>query len=35
MVRLDIGTPVWMSPALHGIRIFDAKTEALLASGAR
>jgi ABC-type sugar transport system ATPase subunit len=34
MVRLDIGTPVWMCPTVPGIRIFDAATEALIASGA-
>jgi ABC-type sugar transport system ATPase subunit len=30
MVRLDIGTPVWMCLAPAGVRIFDAETEALL-----
>jgi len=31
MVRLEIGTAVWMSFAPTGLRIFDARTEALLA----
>jgi multiple sugar transport system ATP-binding protein len=34
LVRLDIGTPIWMIPSVSGIRIFDAETEALIASGA-
>jgi multiple sugar transport system ATP-binding protein len=34
LVRLDIGTPVWMVPTVAGVRIFDAGTEALVASGA-
>lgn len=33
MVRLDIGKPVWISLATSGVRIFDAETEAILASG--
>ena len=31
MVRLEIGVTVWMNFTPSGLRIFDAKTEALLA----
>ena len=31
MVRLEIGTTVWMNFTLSGLRVFDAKTETLLA----